>query len=256
MKKNHFHFLGSCEIASCLYKYLEIKKSEGYKVVNLFADRCGGQNCNQMILCMLNEVLHNFKFDSITLNFLVSGHSQNENDNAHSTIESGCRNRTIYTTNQLEILIQMAFKKNVCKVIRVFHEDIINYKSFVAFPQYLSVLKDTVVEECEKKGGKGKKAEKGKKVYWSKLMIISFTKERPNEMLFKYKYSEEEYHHIEFRSLVSSRQKKKTKKDVFRKYKECVGVPGKKKEDLMELCQKKLIPAQHHSFFRDLKVKK
>ena len=64
-----------------------------------------------MILCMLNEALHNFKFDSITLNFLVSGHSQNENDNAHSTIESGCHNRTIYTTNKLEILIQMAFKK-------------------------------------------------------------------------------------------------------------------------------------------------
>ena len=196
------------------------------------------------------------KFDSITLNFLVSGHSQNENDHAHSTTESGCRNRTMYTMNQLEILIQMAFKKNVCKVIRVFHKDIINYKSFVAFPQYLSVLKDTVVEECEKKGGKGKKAEKGKKIYWSKLMIISFTKEQPNEMLFKYKYSEEEYYHIEFRNLVSSRQKKKTKKDFFRKYKECVGVPGKKKEDLMELCQKKLIPAQHHSFFRDLKVKK
>ena len=70
----------------------------------------------------------------------------------------------------------MAFKKNVCKVIRVFHEDIINYKSFVAFLQYLSVHKDTAVEECEKKGGKGEKAEKGKKVYWSKLMIISFTK--------------------------------------------------------------------------------
>ena len=118
-------------------------------------------------------------------------------------------------------------------MIRVFHEDI-NYKSFVAFPQYLSVLKDTVVDECKKKGGKGKKAEKGKKVYWSKLMIISFTKERPNEMLFKYKYSEEEYHHIEFRSLVSSRQKKKTKKDVFRKYKKCVGVPEKKKWNFAE----------------------
>ena len=75
-------------------------------------------------------------------------------------------------------------------------------------------------------------------------------------MLFKYKYSEEEYHHIEFCILVSSRQKKKTKKYVFRKCKECAGVPEKKKEDLMELCRKKLIPVQHHSFFRDLKVKK
>ena len=110
---------------------------------------------------MLNEVLHNFKFDSITLNFLVSGHSQNENDNEHSTTESGCHNHTIYNTNQLEILVQMALKKNVCKVIRVFHQDIINYKSFVVIPQYLSVLKDTVVDECEKKGEKGKKAEKG-----------------------------------------------------------------------------------------------
>ena len=47
----------------------------------------------------------------------------------------------------------------------VFHEDTINYKSFVAFTQYLSVLKDAVVEKCEKKGGKGKKTEKGKQVY-------------------------------------------------------------------------------------------
>ena len=45
------------------------------KVFNLLCDRCGGQNNNRMVLLMLSYVLNNYDVDSITLIFLVSGHS-------------------------------------------------------------------------------------------------------------------------------------------------------------------------------------
>lgn len=254
--------LGSCEVSSCICKYLKVKNEEGFKVINFFADRCGGQNCNRMILNMMCEAMKMFGFDSLSLNFLVSGHSQNENDTAHSVIEAACRNKTIYTTNQWEISIQMAFKKNVCKVVRVFHRDIINYKSPIAFPQFTSVLKDSVLEMVEadnsKGEQKGKKAKKSKgiKVYWSKIMQVKFTKEHPNKMFFKYSYDEEKFHEIEYRDDVSRRQAKKTDKNACKLYTESPGIGAKKKADLLELCRKKLIPEQHHGFFRDLKTSK
>jgi len=255
---NHVHFFisGSCEIASCLLKYLEIKSSEGYKEVNSFADRCGGQNCNRMILNMLSEALTKFKYNDISLNFLVSGHSQNENDNAHSVIETACRNRTIYTTNQWEISIQMAFKKNVCKVVRTFHFEIINFKSLIAFPQYTSVLKDSVLEMVEPDTQDKPARKEGKKVYWSKLMQVKFTHEQPTKMFFKYEYDENEFHEIDYQDEVSDRQMKKKQKDASKLYKESVGISAQKKDDLRVLCKKRLIPEQHHRFFSSLKVAK
>ena len=60
--------LGSCEVASCLWKYLEIKSSEGYKKVIFWQIGCSGQNCNRMILNMLiSEALEIFQFNSISL---------------------------------------------------------------------------------------------------------------------------------------------------------------------------------------------
>ena len=41
----------------------------------------------------------------------MSGHSQNENDNAHSDIEHMYRKRTIYTPAECEAIIHCTFKK-------------------------------------------------------------------------------------------------------------------------------------------------
>ena len=97
---------------------------------------------------MLSEALRKFKFNSIFLRFLVSDDSQNEDDNTHPAIESACRHRTICTTNQWEMSIQMAL--NACKVIRVFYHDIIYFKSYLTFPEYLSVSQDKVFDGVEK----------------------------------------------------------------------------------------------------------
>ena len=98
-----------------------------------------------MMFIMLSHAIIKLGLDKINLTFLVPGHSQNENDNAHSVIEGACRILTIYTTTQLGMLIQMAFKKNVCNTTTLTH--IMNFRSKITFPQYISVLENKVFEE-------------------------------------------------------------------------------------------------------------
>ena len=75
-----------------------------------------------MIFVMLLDVI-NFYIDSITLTYLISGHSQSENDNAHSLIEQMARKKTIYSPVEWESVIQCAFKKNPCSVEVLEHCD-------------------------------------------------------------------------------------------------------------------------------------
>ena len=103
---------GSCEVATALKSYLVKRRSEGIKHFHLFSDRHGGQDNNRMIFVMLLDVLNNFDIDSITLTYLISGHSKSENGNAHSLIEQMARKKTIYSPVEWESVIQCAFKKN------------------------------------------------------------------------------------------------------------------------------------------------
>ena len=99
-----------------------------------------------MVLLMLSYVLNNYDIDSISLIFLVSGHSQSENDNAHSVVEQTARNKTIYTSAEWEAVIQCSFKRNQCHFHVLEHQNIIDFKSKDAVPQYISVLNDKVEE--------------------------------------------------------------------------------------------------------------
>ena len=103
---------GACEVATCVLKYLMEAHSQGKKSVYLFRDKCVGQNNNRMVYVMLASALELYNFEEIELNFFVSGHSQNENDAAHSVIERSASKVPIYTTSQWETIILAAFKKN------------------------------------------------------------------------------------------------------------------------------------------------
>ena len=106
---------GSCEVGT-VQKNLETKKAEGKEYINLFADRCEGQNQNCMMIIVLSNALSALKLKKIELTFLVPGHSQNENNTAHSVIGPHYQNRFIYPPSQWESTIQQAFKTNFCQV--------------------------------------------------------------------------------------------------------------------------------------------
>ena len=83
---------GSCEIATGLFDFMKKKVQQGLNVFDLY---CVGQNNNRMVFVMLSHAVIVLNIDSITLTFLVSGHSHSENDNAHSVIEKMARDKTV-----------------------------------------------------------------------------------------------------------------------------------------------------------------
>ena len=125
---------------------------------------------------MLSEAVIRLNLTWIELCFLVVGHSQNENDTAHSTIERNYRGKTIYTTAQWEVTIKEAFKTNECFLETLMHGDIINFKSAECFPRYTTMLKDKCVDQETKK-----------KVMWRSIVQARFSAD--GKMSYKYDYN-------------------------------------------------------------------
>ena len=156
---------GSCEVATCVMDFLEKMKNQGKKVVYLFSDKCGGQNLNRMFLIMLSNSVVKLNLEKIELIYLCPGHSQNENDNAHSVTENASKSKFIYNKTQWETTITQALKKNTREVKVLMHDDFIDFKSIHKFPEYSEVLQD----KCQVVGS-GKK----RKVMWASIKQVKF----------------------------------------------------------------------------------
>ncbi|CAG5044460.1 unnamed protein product [Parnassius apollo] len=79
---------GSIEIGTCVYKFLE-RVAEEYpdSDVIFYSDNCCGQQKNRFVFSMYCYAFEKLAINSVCHKFLISGHSQNEGDNAHSLIE-------------------------------------------------------------------------------------------------------------------------------------------------------------------------
>ena len=95
---------------------------------------------------MMSNILTQCEIDSITLTYLVSGHSHRENDNAHSVIERVTSKTTIYNPAELEAIIKVAFRKNRCFLNVLTHKDVIDFKNESAFLEYRSALQDKTTD--------------------------------------------------------------------------------------------------------------
>lgn len=239
---------GSCEIGTSLQKYVKAKAERGCNIIHFFSDRCGGQNNNRMVIIAAAESFDDNDLDMLTLNYLASGHSQNENDNAHSVIETAVRKKKIYTLDQWETAIQMAFQKNSVEMIVLNHKDIIDFKNAKAFPEYANLLSDKISEG-------DRKLSKENKIYWSRIMQIKFMKEEPGKMFFKYNYNDPDFKFATIRQARQTRRKKNVSSINAFKYHCPVGISDEKKKDMLKLCDRNLIPAHHRRFYADLPVK-
>ena len=102
---------------------------------------------------MLSNSVVKLNLEKMKLIYLCPGHSQNENDHANSVIENASKSKFIYTTTQCETIIKQAFKKNICELKVLMHDDLVDFKSIDKFPEYSEVLQDKcqVVESGKKK---------------------------------------------------------------------------------------------------------
>ena len=119
---------GSSEIGSCVLKFLETISADGIKSVTLYSDNCGGQNRNRFFMCMLWYALTAFTFEKVEHKFFERGHTFNENDSMHSTIETALRKLSVYETAQLATIIEGARIAKPYEVAEMTEDDFFDFK--------------------------------------------------------------------------------------------------------------------------------
>ena len=225
----------SCDIGSCLLKYLKYQIGKGKTDVCLYSDNCGGQNRNKFIVTLYVYITSiNPGLTSVKHSFLEKGHTQNENDSIHSTIE-GERKRSnfIYCPSQYYSLARCARKTKKSYVVTEMEND-----DFFDFKMSSKQLKNFTVDET------------GRKVQWGKIRQILIDRNRPHIMQFKYNHCESRY--LELNFFRRCRKKVFPALSLNPLYDEPLPISRAKYDDLLFLCNSGFIPRSYHSFFRNL----
>jgi len=226
---------GANEIATCLYMFLKQKKDDGIQEFSFYSDNCGGQNRNRFVFAMWEYAAYKLKI-KITHRFLEKGHTQNEGDSMHATIEKTKKGKTIYVPAQWVTLVQCAKVKGApYSVKEVSNKDFLDFKHIVNNSEY-----------------NWKLASNGLLVKWSCVKEIMVTFECPFQLSIKYNLN------ITDDTITISLQNKKNRGrhqphcGPVRAYDKPFPIEKLKLNDLLSLCNTGLIPTVYHAFYKSL----
>jgi len=224
---------GANEIASCLMDYIESRAAQGTNMFELFSDNCGGQNRNRFVAALYWFIVgSSSSVESITHSFLEVGHTQNENDAIHSTIERAARKLQIYTPQQWSAVIQGARRSKPFFVKYMHLSNFFDFKAVSKHVRNFDVADD------------------GSKVNWLKIRSIKFCKADPNIMLVKHSY-QDAYTAVD---LMRRERRRISAADVSLVQLRTTAplLSAAKHKDLSNLCKRQLIPPAYHPYFLSL----
>ena len=220
---------GACEIASCVYDFIYLHSSQGKNDFSFFSDNCSGQNKNRYLITMYWFCLNKLGLSSITHHYLEKGHTQNENDSIHATIESASKNVRVYTTPQWATIIRMARRDKPYSVKEMSSKDFYDFKSL----------------SCPLKNFNTNT--NGEKIVWNKIKSFRLTSNKPNYFFYKTHHSGEEFQVDLFKRLRSAPNP--SEMSLLQLHDDGVPISKEKFADLLTLCKKQIIPPVHHAFF-------
>ena len=121
---------GTQEVGSCLRKYILNNIKSPVTDLILWADSCGGQNRSiKLVLMLIHTMQHHTSLQSITLRFLLSGHSFLPNDANFGVIESQLKTQQrLYTLEDYAESIQKSKKKKKFEVSRMIPSDMLSVR--------------------------------------------------------------------------------------------------------------------------------
>lgn len=139
---------GVIEIGSCVLKYLQHlnDKADCSIDVVFYSDNCCGQQKNNFMMAMYKYAVATLKnIKTITHKFLVKGHTQNEGDSAHSTIEKevkrALRSGPIYLPSQYAMAMKTAKKSGKPYLVHeLSYEDFLDIKGLKDSQVILPIL--------------------------------------------------------------------------------------------------------------------
>ena len=97
---------GAKEISICVLTFIKELVSPDVKEIVFYSDNCCGQNRKRIISTMYLKAVAGTDIDHHT--FLERGHTQNEGNSVHSTIEKAIGKTQVYTPQQYYIIGWMA----------------------------------------------------------------------------------------------------------------------------------------------------
>lgn len=228
---------GANEIGSCVFKFLAKKSASSSEKLNIifYSDNCCGQQKNQFVFSMYIYAVKNLpNIHSITHKFLVKGHTQNEGDSVHSTIERRIkqmlRSGPIYVPDQYINAIREAKKKGKkYNVVEMSHSEFYDIKKL----QEYKLNKDT-------EGGTVKVGD---------IRILKIEKADSDnvKVLYKQSYMEENYKEIKLLNI------RRAQAQLVPLYTSKLPLSDKKKADLKDLIKKNaILPYYVSSFYNNI----
>lgn len=234
---------GSCEIGTCLIKYIHNLPPE-VKEISFFSDTCGGQNRNVQISALFLNLVQKTNLEVIEQKFLESGNSFMEVDSMHSAIERQKRFLPVYCVNDWINIFKLARStrgRNKDKPPYITQE--IKFEEFLD----LKMLSETLVKNRNID-------EDGQKVNWLKVKCFRYEKAKPHILQYKYDYNTA-YKSINVRARRAGRRSTSNfveVEDFPCLYSEQLKISQKKKMNLLTMCTKKVIPEIFHSWINSL----
>ena len=231
---------GSNEVASCLQDFIIKKISKGIKKFFFWSDNCAGQNRNRNVFSMFAYASAKFNID-IKYSFIEVGHTQNEGDSVHATIERYARGRKIFSQSEWSDVIKNAKQSSKQYEVRT-----------VTFDQIYD-FNDLMLKLNWEKTISTKKSKKQVPIGISKVKQILFSKERPNQMDYKVDFDEQ------YETLIMRKGKEHVnlkKYSLVKAYDDIQWIPAAKKKDLLTLCKSNIIPSNYHAYYDSFPVKR
>lgn len=245
---------GVNEIGTCVLLYLESLRDRANntdsKVLDVifYSDNCCGQQKNRFMMSMYLFAVKKYPYiNSITHKFLVKGHSQNEGDSVHATIErevsKSLKSGPIYVPQQYVTIIRGAKKRgNPYEVQELNYEMFLDLKDLAATSGF-NVLKN----------------QNGELVKINDISIFRVEKEFCSRVFYKTSFSQTDFQFIEIKKArtTATRQSSISQQSVVTTelkpiYNSKQTLKDKKKEGLLKLLEKNTIPKFYSYFYNNL----
>lgn len=234
---------GANEICSILFNYLNAVDQRGATInLALYCDSCPGQNKNRQVMATILFFLNNVAVTvkTVTLNFLLPGHTYMPVDSMHACIESNYRKKIIWAPSEWPTIVTNArVRPENYEVSVLDHTFFKNWKK----------LQDEILPEKTK-------LEDGSKLTIKNLRRVFFIK---NEDFFKVSKSfcgEDNMIKVMLKKKRSCATNTTLIHEPQKIYDTPLGINPAKYKDLMNLCSKGIIPGRYHDEYKKMKTEK
>lgn len=232
---------GAIEIDTCIFKYLEQLSVTSAQKQNpdiiFYSDNCAGQQKNKFTIAMYMHAVATFNIKSITHNFLIKGHTQNEGDNIHSVIEKAVkkslRSGPIYVPHQYIPIIRGAKKTG-----KPYNLTELSYDDFVDFKNV-----------CQHYGTNFQLTEDGEQIKMGEMKTIKVEKDKPGVFFVKTSYEQNEYKKIVVNNRKRKSQTQNSSCKLQQAYTKKQKISDRKISDINDLLKSNHIPKTYNSFY-------